>query len=100
MIIIVANIHQTDAAILAAVEWMAATLLGSVETAVAFLAVVFLGFGMLFGHLDWRAGSFGYIYSGRCAYDRAQTDGVGAKWRSCWIRTSRGWRYSAATRCA
>jgi type IV secretion system protein VirB2 len=32
------------------------TLLGSVATGVSVLAVAFLGFGKMFGHLDWRTG--------------------------------------------
>jgi type IV secretion system protein VirB2 len=50
-------IQPSDAAIPAAVDWAVGTLLGSVATGVAVLAVAFLGFGMLFGHLDWRTGA-------------------------------------------
>ena len=57
MNIIVANVHQSDAAIPAAVDWAVGTLLGTVATGVAVLAVAFLGIGMLFGHLDWRTGA-------------------------------------------
>jgi type IV secretion system protein VirB2 len=52
-----ATVQPSDAAIPAAVEWAVGTLLGSVATGVAVLAVAFLGFGMLFGHLDWRTGA-------------------------------------------
>jgi type IV secretion system protein VirB2 len=52
-----AIIQSSEAAIPAAVEWAVGTLLGSVATGVAVLAVAFLGFGMLFGHLDWRTGA-------------------------------------------
>lgn len=46
--------QPSDAAIPAAVEWAVGTLLGSVATGAAVLAVAFLGLGMLSGHLDWR----------------------------------------------
>jgi type IV secretion system protein VirB2 len=49
--------QPSGAAIPAAVEWAVGTLLGSVATGAAVLAVAFLGFGMLFGHLDWRTGA-------------------------------------------
>lgn len=52
-----ATIQPTGAAIPAAVDWVVGTLLGSIATGVAVLAVAFLGFGMLFGHLDWRTGA-------------------------------------------
>ena len=51
-----AAIQPADAAIPAAVEWAVGTLLGSVATGVAVLAVAFLGFGMLAGRIDWRSG--------------------------------------------
>jgi type IV secretory pathway VirB2 component (pilin) len=49
-------IETSHGALPAAVDWIAGTLLSSVATGVAVLAVAFLGFGMLFGHLDWRTG--------------------------------------------
>ena len=51
-----AIIRPSDAAIPAAVDWAVETLLGSVATGVAVLAVAFLGFGMLAGRIDWRTG--------------------------------------------
>lgn len=57
MILTFATLQPSDAAIPAAVEWALGTLLGSLATGVAVLAVAFLGFGMLFGHLDWRTGT-------------------------------------------
>lgn len=44
----------SEAAIPAAVDWAVGTLLGSVATGVAVLAVAFLGFGMEAGRIDWR----------------------------------------------
>jgi type IV secretory pathway VirB2 component (pilin) len=52
-----ANVEPSDAVIPTAVEWALGTLLGSVVTGAAVLAVAFLGFGMLFGHLNWRTGA-------------------------------------------
>lgn len=49
--------QPSDAAIPAAFEWAVGALLGSVATGAAVLAVAFLGFGMLFGHLDLRIGA-------------------------------------------
>ena len=57
MMLTFATVEPSDAAIPTAVEWALGTLLGSVATGVAVLAVAFLGFGMLFGHLDWRTGA-------------------------------------------
>lgn len=57
MILTFVTFQPSDAAIPAAVEWAVGTLLGSVTTGAAVLAVAFLGFGMLFGHLDWRTGA-------------------------------------------
>jgi type IV secretion system protein VirB2 len=57
MIAIFGNILPSDAAIPAAIQWIVTTLLGGVATGVAVLAVAFLGFGMMFGHLDWRTGT-------------------------------------------
>jgi hypothetical protein len=54
MIAIFGNILPSDAAIPAAIQRIVTTLLGGVATGVAVLAVAFLGFGMMFGHLDWR----------------------------------------------
>lgn len=51
-----ATIQPSDAAVPTAVDWAVGTLLGSVATGVAVLAVAFLGFGMLAGRLDWRTG--------------------------------------------
>ena len=52
-----ATVQPSDAAIPAAVDWAVGTWLGNVATGVAVLAVAFLGFGMLFGYLDWRTGA-------------------------------------------
>lgn len=57
MFLVAVDSYASDAAIPAAVDWAVGTLLGSVATGVAVLAVAFLGFGMLFGHLDWRTGA-------------------------------------------
>ena len=54
MFLIAIDRYTSNAAIPAAVECAVGTLLGSVSTGVAMLAVAFLGLGMLFGHLDWR----------------------------------------------
>lgn len=51
-----AIIQPSDAAIPAAIDWAVGTLMGSVATGVAVLAVAFLGFGMLAGRIDWRTG--------------------------------------------
>ena len=40
----------------AALGWMQGTLLGSVATAVAVMAVAAVGFGMLTGRMNWRFG--------------------------------------------
>jgi len=47
---------QGSGAILAAVEWLQGTLLGNVATAVAVIAVAFVGFMMLTGRMNWRYG--------------------------------------------
>lgn len=52
----IASIQPPDTAIPAAVDWAVGTLLGSVTTGVAVIAVAFLDFGLMFGHLDWRTG--------------------------------------------
>ena len=57
MFLVASNSYASDAALPAAVDWAVGTLLGSVATGVAVLAVAFLGFGMLLGHLDWRTGA-------------------------------------------
>lgn len=41
----------------AAVGWMQSTMLGSVATAVAVMAVAAVGFGMLTGRMNWRFGA-------------------------------------------
>ena len=52
-----AFIAPSDTAIPAAVQWLAGTLLGSVATGIAVLAVAFVGFGLLGGQLNWRTGA-------------------------------------------
>jgi type IV secretory pathway VirB2 component (pilin) len=47
-------VEPSVAAVPAAVDWAVGKLLGSVATGTGVLAVTFLGFGMLFAHLDWR----------------------------------------------
>jgi type IV secretion system protein VirB2 len=56
MMIALTTVQPSDAAIPAAVDWAVGTLLGSVASGVAVLAVAFLGFGMLAGRIDWRTG--------------------------------------------
>lgn len=43
--------------IVAALAWMQGTLLGTVATAVAVMAVAAVGFGMLTGRMNWRFGA-------------------------------------------
>jgi type IV secretion system protein VirB2 len=43
--------------IVAAVEWLQGTLLGTVATVVAVIAVAAVGFMMLTGRLNWRYGA-------------------------------------------
>ena len=43
--------------IVAALAWMQGTLLGTVATAVAVMAVAAIGFGMLTGRMNWRFGA-------------------------------------------
>ena len=43
--------------IVSALAWMQNTLLGSVATAVAVMAVAAVGFGMLTGRMNWRFGA-------------------------------------------
>jgi type IV secretion system protein VirB2 len=57
VILFMSLMQPSDAAIPTAVEWAVGVLLGSVATGLAVLAVAFLGFGMLLGHLDWRTGT-------------------------------------------
>ncbi|MDZ7628168.1 MAG: TrbC/VirB2 family protein [Parvularculaceae bacterium] len=47
---------QGSGPILAAVEWLQGTMLGNVATAVAVIAVAFVGFMMLTGRMNWRYG--------------------------------------------
>jgi type IV secretion system protein VirB2 len=47
---------QGSGPILAAVEWLQGTLLGNVATAVAVIAVAFVGFMMLTGRMNWKYG--------------------------------------------
>jgi type IV secretion system protein VirB2 len=54
MYLVAFNFYALGAALPAAVDWAVGTLLGSAATGVAVVAVAFLGFRMLFGHLDWR----------------------------------------------
>ena len=56
MFLFAVDSYASDAAIPAAVDWAVGTLMGSVATGVAVLAVAFLGFGMLSGRIDWRTG--------------------------------------------
>ena len=53
----IAFISLADAAVPTAVQWLAGTLLGSVATGIAVLAVAFVGFGLLGGRLNWRTGA-------------------------------------------
>jgi type IV secretory pathway VirB2 component (pilin) len=48
---------RSQSVVVDAIAWIQATLLGSVATGVAVLAVAFVGFGMLAGRLDWRTGA-------------------------------------------
>jgi type IV secretion system protein VirB2 len=48
---------QGSGPINAALGWMQGTLLGSVATAVAVMAVAAVGFGMLTGRMNWRFGA-------------------------------------------
>lgn len=47
---------QADA-LLTAVQWLRDTLLGSVASSIAVIAVASVGLGMLSGRLDWRRGA-------------------------------------------
>lgn len=48
---------QGSGPIVAALSWLQGTLLGSVATAVAVMAVAAVGFMMLTGRLNWRFGA-------------------------------------------
>jgi len=48
---------QGSGPIVAALAWMQGTLLGTVATAVAVMAVAAIGFGMLTGRMNWRFGA-------------------------------------------
>ncbi|GAA0535102.1 type IV secretion system protein VirB2 [Rhizomicrobium palustre] len=48
---------QGSGPILAALSWIQGTLLGSVATSVAVIAVAMVGFLMLTGRLNWRMGA-------------------------------------------
>ena len=43
--------------IVGAVQWLQGTLLGTVATVVAIIAVAFVGFMMLTGRMNWRYGA-------------------------------------------
>lgn len=43
--------------ILGAVNWLQGTLLGTVATVVAVIAIAMVGFGMLTGRINWRYGA-------------------------------------------
>jgi type IV secretory pathway VirB2 component (pilin) len=51
-----AIIITNNSVIVAATQWIEVTLLGSVATGVAVIAVAFVGFGMLTGRVGWRRG--------------------------------------------
>lgn len=48
---------QGSDALVAAVQWLQGTLLGTVATTVAIVAVAAVGFLMLGGRMDWRRGA-------------------------------------------
>lgn len=48
---------QGSGAIIAAVSWLQGTLLGTVATVVAVIAVASVGFMMLTGRMNWRHGA-------------------------------------------
>ena len=54
---VVAADPQGSGPIVAALAWLQGTLLGSVATAVAVMAVAAVGFGMLTGRMNWRFGA-------------------------------------------
>lgn len=43
--------------VIQAVQWLQGTLMGTVATVVAVIAVAFVGFGMLTGRVNWRHGT-------------------------------------------
>ena len=47
---------QGSGVLLGAVTWLQGTLLGTVATVVAVIAVAMVGFGMLTGRINWRHG--------------------------------------------
>ncbi len=48
---------EGSGAIIRAVDWLQGTLLGTVATVVAVIAVAAVGFAMLTGRINWRHGS-------------------------------------------
>lgn len=48
---------QGSGVLVSAVNWMQGTLLGTVATVVAVIAVAAVGFGMLTGRINWRYGA-------------------------------------------
>ncbi|MEQ1779715.1 MAG: TrbC/VirB2 family protein [Hyphomonadaceae bacterium] len=50
------NTPQGSGPILAAVNWVRGTMEGGIATAVAVMAVAFVGFMMLTGRMNWRHG--------------------------------------------
>jgi len=48
---------QGSGVLVSAVNWMQGTLLGTVATVVAVIAVAAVGFGMLTGRINWRHGA-------------------------------------------
>lgn len=48
---------QGSGALVNAVTWLQGTLLGSVATVIAVIAVAGVGFGMLTGRINWRHGA-------------------------------------------
>jgi type IV secretion system protein VirB2 len=48
---------EGSSAIVAALQWLEGTLLGSVATSIAVVAIASVGYGMLTGRIDWRRGA-------------------------------------------
>lgn len=48
---------QGSSVIVSAVSWLQGTLMGTVATVVAVIAVAMVGFGMLTGRINWRHGA-------------------------------------------
>lgn len=48
---------QGSGVLVSAVNWMQGTLLGTIATVVAVIAVAAVGFGMLTGRINWRHGA-------------------------------------------